>query len=101
MLILNKKINKLSKKIDKLAKKLEAKAIAEYVELKIDTKKLIWKNFVSGISKGIGIAIGFTVLGAFAIYLLRKVVMLNLPVIGAFIRDIMDIVEQMEVNKVY
>lgn len=101
MLILSKKINKLSKKIDKLAKKLEAKTIAEYVELKLDTKRLIWKNFVSGISKGIGIAIGFTMLGAFAIYLLRKVVMLNLPVIGAFIKDIMDIVEQMETNKVY
>ena len=101
MLILYKKLNKLSKKIDKLAKKIEAKSIAEYVELKIDTKILIWKNFVSGISKGIGIAIGFTVLGAFAIYLLRKVVILNLPVIGAFIKDIMDIVEQMETNKVY
>lgn len=101
MLILNKKLNKLSKKIDKLAKKLEAKAILEYVELNFDTKKLIWKNFVSGISKGIGIAIGFTMLGAFAIYLLRKIVMLNLPVIGAFIKDIMDIVEQMEQGNVY
>lgn len=101
MLILNKKINKLSRKIDKLARKLETKAIAEYIDLKINAKELIWKNFVSGISKGIGIAIGFTILGAIAIYLLRKVVMLNLPVIGAFIREIMDIVEQMDSNRVY
>ena len=101
MLILNKKINKLSKKIDKLAKKLEVKGVYEYVELMSNTKKLIWKNFVSGISKGIGIAIGFTVLGAIAIYILRQVVMLNLPVIGAFIRDIMEIIEQMDQNKVY
>lgn len=101
MLVFYKKINKLSKKIDKLAKKLEAKTIAEYINLKIDTKELIWKNFVSGISKGIGIAIGFTVLGAIAIYLLRKVVMLNLPVIGAFVREIMDIVEQMDSKNIY
>ena len=101
MLILNKKINKLSKKIDKLAKKLEVKGVYEYVELMSNTKKLIWKNFISGISKGIGIAIGFTVLGAIAIYILRQVVMLNLPVIGAFIRDIMEIIEQMDQNKVY
>lgn len=93
MLILNKKINKLSKKIDKLAKKIETKNIAEYIELTLDTKKLIWKNFVQGISKGIGMAIGFTLLSAIAIYILRRIVMLNLPVIGAFIRDIMEIVE--------
>ena len=96
MLILNKKINKLSKKIDKLARKIEAKNIKEYVELVGDTKSLIWKNFVQGISKGIGIAIGFTLLGAIAIYILRQVVMLNLPVIGAFIKEIMDIVESMK-----
>lgn len=47
MLIFNKKINKLSKKIDKLAKKIEAKTISEYVDLKMSTKTLIWKNFVS------------------------------------------------------
>ena len=51
MLILNKKINKLSKKIDKLAKKLEINHIAEYVELKMDTKRLIWKNFITRNSK--------------------------------------------------
>ena len=96
MLILRKKINKLSKKIDDLAKKIEAKSMFEYIELTMDTKKLIWKNFVLGISKGIGIAIGFSILGAIAIYLLRQVVMLNLPVIGAFIKEIMDIVEKME-----
>jgi hypothetical protein len=96
MLNFNKKLNKINKKIDKLAYKMDAKNIAEYVELSLDTKKLIWKNFVLGIAKGIGGAIGFTLLGAIAIYLLRRVVMLNLPVIGAFIKDIMEIVEGIE-----
>lgn len=96
MLIFEKKLNKINKKLDKLAKKIEAKRISEYVEQFDNTKTLIWKNFVSGISKGIGIAIGFSILGALAIYLLRKVVMLNLPLIGAFVKDILDIVEQME-----
>lgn len=96
MLIFEKKLNQINKKIDKLARKLEAKRIGEYVELLENTKLLIWKNFVMGISKGIGIAIGFSLLGAVAIYLLRKIVMLNLPVIGAFVKEIVDIVEQME-----
>lgn len=96
MLIFERKLDEINKKLDKLAKKLEAKNIAEYVELVNNTKSLIWKNFIMGISKGIGIAIGVTILGAIAIYLLRKIVMLNLPVIGAFIKDIMDIITEME-----
>ena len=49
-----------------------------------------------GIAKGVGIAIGFTLLGAIIIYFLQKLVMMNLPVIGAFVRDIMNIVEGIE-----
>ena len=96
MLIFYKKLNKISKKIDKLAKRIEAKRIAEYVEILDNTKSLLWKNFVIGISKGIGIAIGISLFGALTIYLLRKLVMLNLPVIGAFVKEIIDIVEQMK-----
>ncbi len=96
MLIFEKRLNKINKKLDEILKRMEAKHIAEYVELMNNTKKLVWKNFIVGISKGIGIAFGFTILGAIAIYLLRQIVMLNLPVIGAFIKDIMDIVEQMD-----
>ncbi len=96
MLIFDKRLNKINKKLDEILKRIEANHISEYVELMNNTKKLIWKNFVVGISKGIGIAVGFTILGAIAIYLLRQIVMLNLPVIGAFIKDIMDIVEQMD-----
>ena len=99
MLIFERKLDEINKKLDKLAKKLEAKNIAEYVELVNNTKSLIWKNFIMGISKGIGIAIGVTILGAIAIYLLRKIVMLNLPVIGAFIIGICEnIIKGMELT---
>lgn len=96
MLILKRKISEINRKIDRLLRKTDVKNMYEYVDMMNDTKKLIWRNFVIGISKGIGAAIGFTVLGAFAIYILRQVVMLNLPVIGAFVKDIMDIVEELE-----
>ena len=101
MLILKKKINKLSKKIDMLAKKIEPNSIIQYIALSQNTRKIIWRNFIIGISKGMGIAIGFTILGAIAIYFLRQIVMLNLPVIGAFIKDIMDIVEELDKSKIY
>ena len=86
--------SKLEKKIDKLSQKIEMLKINEYVLLMQDTKKLLWKNFLAGISKGIGTAIGFTILGAIVLLILRKLVLLNIPVIGNFIKDIIEIVEQ-------
>ena len=84
---------KLRKEIEKINQKLEATKINEYVELMGNTKKLLWKNFISGISKGIGSAIGFTLLGAIVLLILRKVVLLNIPVIGRYLKDILEIVE--------
>ena len=96
MFISNQKVKIINQKLDKIAKKLEARTIAEYVNIMENTKQMMWKNFVIGVSKGIGIAMGFSIFGALLLYLFRRIVMLNIPVIGAFIKDIMDIVEEMK-----
>ncbi len=84
---------RLEKKIDLLSAKLENVKINSYIELMQDTKKLLLKNFLAGISKGIGMAIGFTILGAVLILILEKIVALNIPIIGKFVSDIVQIVE--------
>ncbi len=84
---------KLKKQIEYLSHKIEEAKIKEYIELMGNTKKLLWKNFISGISKGIGYGIGFTILGAIVLIILRKIVLLNIPVIGRYLKDILDIVE--------
>lgn len=96
MLIFDKKLKLIEKKLNTILKKIENRTIIENNEVKYEFKNTLWKYFVIGISKGVGIAIGFTVLGAVIIYFLQKLVMLNLPVIGAFVRDIMNIVEEIE-----
>ncbi len=85
---------KLEKKVDKLVQKMDAIKINEYVLLMNNTKKLLWKNFVAGIAKGFGSAIGFTVLSAIVILILRKLVLLNIPIIGKYIKDIVEIVTE-------
>lgn len=80
------------KSIDKLAYRLETLKINEYVELMQNTKKILWKNFISGVSKGIGVAVGFSILGAILIMLLERVVKLNIPVIGNWVAEIVEIV---------
>ena len=57
-------------------------------------KQILVRNFLAGISKGVGIGIGFTIITAILILVLQQVVKLNIPIIGQFVADIMDIVEQ-------
>lgn len=88
-----KKIEKLNENLDKINYILSKNNVIELVELLGNSKKLIWRNFMAGISKGIGIGIGVTILSAILIYLLQKIVRLNIPVIGEYISDIAQIVE--------
>ena len=91
------KINKLEKllleNIDKLNKSLQRNNFLDLVDLLGDRKKLFIRNFSSGIFKGIGIGIGVTLITAILLILLQKIVALNIPVIGEFIADIVDIVQ--------
>ena len=91
------KRNKLEKllleNIDKLNKSLQRNNFLDLVELLGDRKKLFIRNFSRGIFKGIGIGIGVTLITAILLILLQKIVALNIPVIGEFIADIVDIVQ--------
>ncbi len=89
-----KKIIDLENKLDKLNNVLQKNNVLELSDLLGNTKKLIFRNFFAGISRGIGIGIGVTILTAILIYILQKIVRLNIPIIGQYISDIAEIVEQ-------
>lgn len=78
--------------IKKLSLDLEKMKLAEYVELLNNPKKLLWINFISGVARGLGTAIGFSILFALFLYLLQKIILLNLPLISDFIADIVRMV---------
>jgi hypothetical protein len=52
------------------------------------------RNLLAGISRGVGIGIGVTLITAMLVMLLQKIVTLNIPVIGEYISDIVEIVEK-------
>jgi hypothetical protein len=87
-------LEELGRKVDRLASDLERAKISEYVNLMEDTKRLLLINLAVGLARGLGIAIGFSLLGAIAIYFLRRLVMLNLPLIGDFIAEIIKLVNR-------
>lgn len=79
--------------LEKLNFTLTKNHVLELAELLGNTKKLFFRNLMTGIAKGIGIGIGVTVLTAVLLIVLQKIVTLNIPVIGDYIADIVEIVE--------
>ena len=92
---MEKKDNKsLEEKISKLAYTLEKAQISDYVSLLENPKRLLYLNFLTGVSRGLGMAVGFTLLGALVLYILQEIVVLNLPLISDFIADIVRMVRE-------
>lgn len=85
---------KNDKKIDKITKMLEKLNIIELSYIIGNKKEILKRNLIAGISRGVGIGIGITIITAIIVYLLRRLIMLNIPVIGDYIADIVEIVER-------
>lgn len=89
----------MARQLEKLVHHLEAMKVAEYVELLQRPTRLIFINFIAGISRGLGIAIGATLVFALMLELLRRIIMLHIPGIGEFIAEIVHIVESKNGNR--
>ena len=85
--------NILIKKLDKINFLLERNNVLELVELLGNRKELFLRNLLTGIAKGVGIGIGVTILSAILLIILQKIVTLNIPIIGDYVADIIEIVE--------
>lgn len=86
-------MGKINSKLDEISKDMEKLGIAEYIEMLNHPRRLFFINFWAGIARGFGMAIGFTILAALVIYILQKMVVLNMPLIGDFIADLVNIVQ--------
>jgi hypothetical protein len=88
-----KKAEFLNAQLEKLVRHLESLRIADYMELLQRPSRLIFVNLVAGIARGLGIAIGATLVFAIMIEVLRRIILLHIPGIGEFIAEIIKIVE--------
>ena len=94
MLIKKKKYNILEKSISELNKTLQEGNFLEISYILGNKKEMLKRNLIAGIFRGVGIGIGVTIITAILIILLQKIVSLNIPVIGEYIADIVDIVQR-------
>ncbi len=90
----NETLSRIDKKLQKIANKMEKLQIAEYIDLLNNPRRFLFINFISGIARGLGMAIGFIILGAVMIYILGRLAVMNIPIIGDYITEIVRIVTQ-------
>lgn len=79
--------------LEKVTLQLEKSRIGDYVDLMQNPYRMIALNFFSGVARGFGIAFGFTILGAFVLYFLQRLVVLNLPIIGGVVAEVVKLVQ--------
>ena len=93
--------NKKDSTINYINYTLAKKNIIELNNLLGNSKAMFFRNFIGGISRGIGIGIGVTIITAIVIYCLQKVVRLNIPLIGTYLSDILEIVGRNKNSQLY
>ncbi|KAB2954493.1 hypothetical protein F9B85_02090 [Heliorestis acidaminivorans] len=86
-------LEKVSQKLDNMAVDMEKLQVAEYIEMLNNPRRLMFLNFLAGIARGLGMAVGFTILGAIVLIVLRELVVLNLPLVGGFIAEVVRMVQ--------
>ena len=84
----------LEEKIEKLAFTMEKMKLAEYIELLNNPRRLLWVNFIAGLARGLGTAIGFTILFAIVLFFLQRLILLNLPLISDFIAYLIQLIQE-------
>ncbi len=83
----------LAKQLERLVNRLEAMRIADYIELLEKPRKLLWTNFIAGIMRGLGFALGTTIVFAIVVETLRRLILINIPVISDYLVEIIRLVE--------
>lgn len=86
-------IELLNNKIEKLNKMLEKSNIDDLSYILGSKRQIFIRNFMAGISRGVGIGIGITIISATIVYILQNLIKLNIPVIGEYLTDLIQIVE--------
>ena len=78
-------------RIDSLLYMFERSRIMDYMILTDSRRRMFAINFIAGIGKGFGQAIGFSFLTGLVLYVVSKWV--NLPIIGEYIAEFLDMVD--------
>lgn len=89
-----KKLDDLISRLEKIIRSIDSSGIEDLIELRLNMRENLRRTFLMAIVRGVGTAIGFTILGAVILYILQKIAMANLPLIGDALAEIARIINE-------
>ncbi len=88
---------------ERLSEVIERSRVMANLELLMDKRRLVWNNFIAGLARGVGFGLGLSVMAAVIIYflvmVLSSIVALNIPLIGNYIADLVQLVQDQMQNQ--
>ena len=85
---------RLSEQIDRWIEAMERLQLADYVRYVDDRRRMFWSHFWGGVVRGLGMAVGFTILSAILVLILQDLARRNLPLIGDALAEIVNVVQR-------
>ena len=82
------------RRMDGYLERLERLRLPEYIRYLENRRRFMLMQFLGGLARGLGMAVGFTILGAALVLMLQSLAQRNLPVIGDFLADVVRIVQR-------
>lgn len=84
----------LIRQVDRWIAGMERLRLSDYVRYVSNRKRMFWDSFWGGMARGVGMAVGFTILGAVLVIILQNLAKRNLPLIGDVLAEIVSIVQK-------
>lgn len=83
----------MANKMEEYLQRLEGLGLTEYLRYVQDRRRFFRTQFLGGLIRGMGMAVGFTILGAVLVIVLKGLAERNLPLIGDFLAELVSIVQ--------
>jgi len=73
---------------------VESMRLQQAADSLLSTKQLVWRGVVGGFARGVGIMLGFSLLGALVGYILTSAIFDNLPELVAWLEKMLENIQK-------
>lgn len=80
--------------LERIANHIEKMRLGEYVEMMNRPGRLIWTNLLIGISRGVGLTVGATLVIAVLFKILSALIAMNIPYLTDLLQDVVQIIKE-------
>ncbi len=83
----------ITREIDRIAKIVERMNLGDYLGLLQRPGRLLWLNFLAGLSRGLGTILGATLLVSLVVWIIHQIIATHLPGVSTFLEDFLRLLQ--------